>query len=119
MRIKFLFPLLGLILSCSLYQDTDLPDIFFEYHDFDILPLGRTFSDMIITENNQTVFLTDYNNNSIIKIDVNSEMAVSGEIEIGSHPVALDLNSDNWKENHLLSQLKLTNFKLLVNIQFH
>ena len=95
MRIKFLFPLLGLILSCSLYQDTDLPDIFFEYHDFDILPLGRTISDMIITENNQSVFLTDYNNNSIIKIDVNSEMAVSGEIEIGSHPVALDLNSDN------------------------
>ena len=52
-------------------------------------------SDMIITENNQSVFLTDYNNNSIIKIDVNSEMAISGEIEIGSHPVALDLNSDN------------------------
>ena len=50
MRIKFLFPLLGLFLSCSLYQDSDLPDIFFEYHDYDILPLGRTFSDIIITE---------------------------------------------------------------------
>ena len=59
MRIKFLIPLVALFLSCSLYQDTDDPDIFFEYHDFDILPLGRTISDMIITENNQSVFLTD------------------------------------------------------------
>ena len=39
MRIKFLIPLLGLFLSCSLYQDPDDPDIFFEYHDFYILHL--------------------------------------------------------------------------------
>ena len=80
--------------SCSLYQDNESPDIFFEYSDFDILPLGKTISDMMLGQNDEVLFLSDYNNNSVLKIDVSGEMAINEILPLGSHPTALDLNSD-------------------------
>ena len=94
--MKNLFPLLFcFFMSCSLYQDTESPEIYFEYSDFDILYLGRTISDIIISNNGQNLFLSDYNNNSLLNIDVSDQLKILGEISMGSHPIALDLNSDN------------------------
>ena len=94
--MKNLFPLLFcFFMSCSLYQDTESPKIYFEYSDFDILNLGRTISDIIISDNGQNLFLSDYNNNSLLNIDVSDQLKILGEISMGSHPIALDLNSDN------------------------
>jgi len=94
--MKNLFPLLFcFFMSCSLYQDTESPKIYFEYSDFDILNLGRTISDIIISNNGQNLFLSDYNNNSLLNIDVSDQLKILGEISMGSHPIALDLNSDN------------------------
>ena len=94
--MKNLFPLLFcFFMSCSLYQDTESPEIYFEYSDFDILYLGRTISDIIISDNGQNLFLSDYNNNSLLNIDVSDQLKILGEISMGSHPIALDLNSDN------------------------
>ena len=94
--MKNLFPLLFcFFMSCSLYQDTESPKIYFEYSDFDILYLGRTISDIIISDNGQNLFLSDYNNNSLLNIDVSDKLKILGEISMGSHPIALDLNSDN------------------------
>ena len=83
-----------LSLSCSLYTDTEEPDIFFTISDFDILELGRTISDMDISPDGTTVYLTDYNNNSFLSVNVVSKMSVTHDFLIGSHPVAMDLNSD-------------------------
>ncbi|MDP7273733.1 MAG: hypothetical protein QGI47_08890 [Candidatus Marinimicrobia bacterium] len=95
MKLKFYILLsLYFIVSCSLYVDDEQPDIFFEYTDFDILELGGTYSDMIITADGHFIFLADYNNNRILKINTGNTMNVVGEITLGSHPGALDLNSD-------------------------
>lgn len=81
-------------MSCSLYQDQDSPEIFFEYSDFDILPLGKTISDMMLGSNDEFLFLSDYNNNSVLKVNVNGDMSLTGNLPVGSHPIALDMNSD-------------------------
>ena len=44
--------------SCSLYKDSDEPDIFFHFSDFEILELGKTFSDMIISNDQNAVSYT-------------------------------------------------------------
>jgi len=74
--------------------DNDEPDIFFEYSNFDILKLGGTYSDMEISSDGIFIFLADYNNNRVLKINTENKMVIIGEIILGSHPVALDLNSD-------------------------
>jgi len=83
-----------IFISCSLYQDNELPDIYFEYSDFDILPLGKTISDMMLGQNDDVLFLSDYNNNSVLKVDVSGDMAINGTLPVGSHPIAIDLNSN-------------------------
>ena len=52
--------------SCSLYQENDEPDIFFQFSDFEILELGKSFSDMIISDVQSAIYLSDYNNNSLL-----------------------------------------------------
>ena len=81
--------------SCSLYVDNEMPDIHFEYSDFDILELGRTFSDMAITEDGKSLFLADYNNNAILQVNTDGPLSLKNTTVVGSHPIALDLNSDN------------------------
>jgi len=95
MKQKFYILLsLYFIVSCSLYVDNEQPDIFFEYTEFDILELGGTYSDMEISADGQSIFLADYNNNRIVKINTGNTMNIDGFITLGSHPGSLDLNSD-------------------------
>ncbi|MBT3502879.1 MAG: hypothetical protein HOM78_01325 [Candidatus Marinimicrobia bacterium] len=91
---KSAFILCFIFISCSLYQDTESPDIYFEYSDFDILPLGRSISDVIISDNNNNLFMTDYNNNSLLNINLSGDLFIVGQVQLGSHPIALDFNSD-------------------------
>ena len=72
------------IVSCSLYVDDEQPDIFFEYTDFDILELGGTYSDMIITADGHFIFLADYNNNRILKINTGNTKAFLQTLENSS-----------------------------------
>ena len=84
-----------IFLSCSLYEDKEQPDIYFQINDFDILGLGRTISDMVMGPNNNFLYLCDYNNNSIIKISVQNDMKLVDELVLGSHPIAMDISPDN------------------------
>ena len=107
MKLKFYILLsLYFIVSCSLYVDDEQPDIFFEYTDFDILELGGTYSDMVIAADGHSIFLADYNNNRILKINTGNTMNVVGEITLGSHPGALDLNSDGSVIQSIISYSK-------------
>ena len=83
-----------IFLSCSLYEDTEQPDIYFQINDFDMLPMGRTISDMMMGPNNNFLYLCDYNNNSMIKISTQGAMKIMNELVVGSHPVAMDISPD-------------------------
>ena len=98
MRYSFylIAPLL-IFFSCSLYIDEEEPDIFFEYTDFEVLKLGSSFSDMLITKNGSIIFLADYSNNKIIKISSEGPMEIQNYTLIGSHPSAMDLNPQESK----------------------
>ncbi|MFQ6677492.1 MAG: YncE family protein [Fidelibacterota bacterium] len=92
--MKKLIPILLMTISCSLYEDKDDPDIYFEINNFDILKLGKTISDMMLGPNGQYLYLCDYNNNSILKVSLNGKMKLIGELVLGSHPTAMDTSPD-------------------------
>ena len=83
-----------IFLSCSLYEDTEQPDIYFQINDFDMLRIGRTISDMMMGPNNNFLYLCDYNNNSMIKISAQGTMKIIDELVVGSHPIAMDISPD-------------------------
>jgi len=82
-------------ISCSIYQDNETPEIFFHFSNFEILKLGKKISDMITSNNNDYVYLSDYNNNSVLKINTNNSLSLQNMTIVGSNPIAMDLNSDN------------------------
>ena len=81
--------------SCSLYKDSDEPDIFYHFSDFEILELGKTFSDMIISNDQNVIYLSDYNNNALLKISTRNSLALEKHIIVGSHPIALDISPND------------------------
>ena len=83
------------MISCSLYHDDKVPEIFFHYLDFETLQLGKSFSDMTVSNNDNTIFLSDYNNNSILKINTQNSLSIEQNTVVGSHPIAIDISSDN------------------------
>ena len=98
MILRFFLQLaLLMFFSCSLYVDNEAPNIFFEHTDFEILELGSSFSDMVITKNGGLIFLADYSNNRIIKISSESSMEIQDYSLVGSHPSAIDLNPQESK----------------------
>tara|TARA_X000000950_G_scaffold88447_1_gene111301 strand:- start:880 stop:1938 length:1059 start_codon:yes stop_codon:yes gene_type:complete len=96
MMMKNIFVIiLSILVSCSLYRDDKKPEIFFQYSDFETLQLGKNFSDMTISNNDNTIFLSDYNNNSILKISTQNSLSIEQNTVVGSHPIAIDISSDN------------------------
>jgi len=85
------FILLG-VSACTLFTETEEPDIYFPYYDFELLKLGKSVSDMVISDDGNSIYLADYSNNKVVKIDVSSTMAVVNESIVGSHPTALSLS---------------------------
>ena len=83
-----------IFLSCSLYEDTEQPDIYFQINDFDMLRIGRTISDMMMGPNNNFLNLCDYKNNSMNKISTQGTMKILSELVVGSHPIAMDISPD-------------------------
>ena len=96
MTLKYLnvVPIL-IFVSCSFYTDNETPVIYFENYDFEILKLGRTFSDMAISDDGKSLFLTDYNNNSVLRIKTDGQLSLENTTIVGSNPIAIGLNSDD------------------------
>jgi len=93
-----LIPIIFLLaVSCSLYEDNEQPDIYFEIHDFDILELGKTVSDMLVGTNETYLYLSDFNNNSLLKVNIQGEMELIDELILGSHPISMDISPDKSK----------------------
>lgn len=98
LRPVFVTVLILFIFGCSLIVDEEQPEIFYEFEDFDILPLGRNVSDLLVARDDHHLYLTDYTRNSLVKVSISGqEMALEAELEIGSHPIAMDMNSGGDK----------------------
>lgn len=83
-----------ILISCSLYEDTEQPDIYYTIGNFDVLQLGINASDMIMGPDNSNLYICDYNNNSLLKIDIRDKMKKSSSLTMGSHPIAMDIAPD-------------------------
>ena len=77
------------ILGCA----TKLND-FYDFRNLEILELGTDISDVIMDPNRSYLYLADYENNAVLRIDVSGEMTVNQKLIVGSHPIALDLTKD-------------------------
>lgn len=80
--------------GCSLYTDDEQPGIYYEFKDFEVLPLGKNITDMLMDPAQPYLYLADYGNNQLLRISVDGAMRVDKKLPIGSHPVALDLMPD-------------------------
>ncbi len=98
-----LFLLFGFIVftlgmsACSLFSDDDEPQIFYEFKDFDILNLGKNITDMRMDPQQPYLYLADYGNNTVLRIDVSGVMRIDKKIIVGSHPIALDFAFEKTK----------------------
>lgn len=83
--------------SCTLFNDEDAPKIFYEFKNFDILKLGKNITDMRMDPQAPYLYLADYGNNAVLRIDVSGEMIVDKKIIVGSHPIAFEYTPDQTK----------------------
>ncbi len=67
---------------------------YYEFKDFEILVLGTNISDMIMDPTQPYLYLADYENNALLRIDVSEKMTVDRKLILGSHPIALDITRD-------------------------
>ena len=94
---RFLFFALSMSLvvsGCSLYFDDEEPERFYEIRDFDILKLGVNISDMVMDPVQPYLYLADYGNNRILRIHTGKQMVVEGSLQVGSHPIDIDVTPD-------------------------
>ena len=116
--IALVFVIFSLFTSCDLYVNSEEPDIYYEFKDFDILTLGKEISDIIIDPTRPYLYLADFGNNVVLRIDVSGEMRVDKRLILGSHPIALDISPD---KNSLVvafngeSKLELINLETFVS----
>ncbi|MDE2998653.1 MAG: hypothetical protein OXU79_06195 [Gemmatimonadota bacterium] len=87
------------VAGCALYLDDEAPEQFYEIEDFEILELGVNISDMVMDPIQPYLYLADYGNNRILRIHLGRQMAVESSLQVGSHPIDLDITPD---ERHLV-----------------
>lgn len=89
-----IFLLFSAMVGCSLYLDDENLTDFYEFRDFEILELGKNISDVVLDPAGQFLYLADYGNNAVLRIDVSGAMVVDKALTLGSHPIALDITPD-------------------------
>ncbi|MCG8603927.1 hypothetical protein MJD09_02880, partial [bacterium] len=97
MKRPILYAMIALVAGsshCDLYMNSDEPQDYYEFPEFDILTLGKNISDMIMDPEQPYLYLTDYGNNAVLRIDVSGEMKVDRTLVLGSHPIAMDITPD-------------------------
>ena len=107
------------VMQCDLYMNSDEPDSYYEFKEFDILTLGKNISDMIMDPEQPYLYLADYGNNAVLRIDVSDKMKVDRTLVLGSHPIAMDITPDqsnlivglNGESN--LKIIELANFTIM------
>ncbi len=82
---------------CNLYVNSEAPTNYYEFTDFDILTLGKNISDMLMDPVQPYLYLADYGNNAVLRIDISGEMKVDRKLVLGSHPIALDITPSQNK----------------------
>ena len=71
---------------------------------------------MIMDPTRPYLYLADYGNNVVLRIDVSGKMRVDKKLVLGSHPIALDISPDKqslvvaFNGESKLEMIKLENF---------
>ncbi len=94
MKHLLLLTLAVLLASCSLYTDDESPENYYEFTDFDILELGKNIADLIADPVNPYVYIADFNNHVIVRINTAGKMEKDGDVWVGSKPTAMDISPD-------------------------
>jgi len=68
---------------------------YFEYPDHNVLNIGSSLSDLVISDDSNTLIVADKGNNQVRFIDVSTdEMSITANVWVGSEPTSLDLTAD-------------------------
>lgn len=89
-----LITLVAGVTQCDLYVNNEEPENYYEFREFDILTLGKNISDMMMDPERPYLYLTDYGNNAVLRIDISDKMKVDRTLVLGSHPIAMDITPD-------------------------
>jgi DNA-binding beta-propeller fold protein YncE len=78
-------------------MDHEQPASYYELKDFEILALGKNISDMKMDPTRPYLYLADYGNNAVLRIEVSGAMKLDRKLAVGSHPLALDITPDQQR----------------------
>ena len=95
MNFSYKFPIYMFalfLLSCS----SDEIVQYFEYPDHNVLNIGSQLTDLVVTDDSNTLIAADKGNNQVRFIDVSTDaMFIIDNVWVGSEPTSLELTADN------------------------
>ena len=91
--MNFKFFIYSFILFAACADDNIV--LYFEYPDHEVLNIGSRLTDMVVTNDSNTLIVADKGNNQVRFIDVSGEeMVIVGNVWVGSEPTSLELTAD-------------------------
>ena len=96
----FIYTSIIFLLSCG----SDEIVQYFEYPDHNVLNIGSQLTDLVVTNDSNTLIAADKGNNQVRFIDISTDkMSIIANVWVGSEPTSLELTADG---NHLLVGLQ-------------
>lgn len=89
MMKKYSITLLTVLLFNGCSEDAP---VYYSYPDFEVLTIGSTFAELIISPDDNYLAATDKNNNQVRIIDISGEMTLVKNIWVGSKPTSMDFS---------------------------
>ncbi len=82
-----------IIVGLFFYGCTKDAPVYYSYPDFEVLTIGSTLSELIISPDNNYLIAADKNNNQLRIIDIIDDLNLVKNIWVGSKPSSLDFTS--------------------------
>ena len=87
----FIYIAIVFLLSC----ESDEIVQYFEYPDHNVLNIGSNLTDLVISDDSNTLIVADKGNNQVRFIDVSTDnMSIIANVWVGSEPTSLELTAD-------------------------
>ena len=82
-----------ILLIILLYGCSQDAPVYYTYPHFDILTIGSTLTELIISKDDNYLIAADKNNNQIRVISISNDMEITKNLWVGSNPTSLALSS--------------------------
>ncbi len=86
---RYFTPIFSLIIFFGCTEDAP---VFYSYSDFEVLTIGSTFAELIISPNDDYLAAADKNNNQVRIIDITGDLSLVKNIWVGSKPTSMDFS---------------------------